>query len=190
MLIDKKGKNYYIDLEWGHNILGENSRGIAEVYLNTLVRIALIPSYHNDIYVFPPTRDMMEKIDKEEGYVLTNVAESRFFGICCNDIILYEHNERAGEVFTWEDSFCSSRDVEEFVTHKVFHCLSTKDFHRIRKELKESEKVIYQRWNRPGPVVPTYDDVKDIPVYRWLNDKILEWKPLLPQWIVERLELD
>ena len=179
---DKRGKNYCVDIYWG-------KYEVVKLRLNTLVRISFIPAFHNSKHAFPPKREEVENVRGKDSDDLS-LPENRINEFCSADIVFYPFDERAGEVLVLCEDYFGWGDFVRGEP-KIVYCMSTERFRELKKQVPRSWYPIQLRRNGRNIVFfPRIDDIKDIEVYGFVHDKILEWKPLLPKWIVERLELD
>ena len=186
-MYDKRGKNYCVDTYWGNFQLGKYSRQIVWVKLNTHVNIYFVPRYHSEEVSFPPPLDWF----RTHKRLPRNTIEARLNSFVFADLVFYENDETSEKPFNVQSGYYDLKD--EFIVQDVTtYCLETDVFWDLTKKLRDSEKEILRRRAEKGtgsPYFPRYEDVMDLEVYRFIHEKLSEWKPFLSKKVVDRLEL-
>jgi hypothetical protein len=179
-----KGKNYWINTEWGNDAFGQTgTQGMIQLSYNLINKIAFVPEYDLEKYAFPPTWEMIEATNKEK----LTMDESRIRTFWQADLIFFGTEKKNDQLIPVAYHYADEHGniVEE---KKLIYCLDPATFREYTEELRSSRDTTYRTKKSSFPY-PTREDVMDIEVYRFIDSVLRENSDLLPGRFKESLEL-
>lgn len=183
-MFEEKGKNYWINTEWGNESFAHpGTRGMVQLAYNLVNQIIFIPEYDIAQHPFPPTLEMIAALENDPR----TMHESRIYEFWHADVVFFGSETQKGLIpvtYQYKTDHYGTIEVKKLVC-----CLDPKTFSRYTRQLRTSQDKLFREKKSDLPYL-TREDVMHIEVYRFIDETIRKNCDLLPARFKRSLEIE